>query len=63
MNPEFKAEVNRLAALFYKAQGYKSYEGFDFSESQHPSEKALWNQALIAFAFIKNDFDLLDYQV
>jgi len=63
MDPELKEEINELAELFYKSDGYRVSAGFDFSESNHPQEIGHWNKALIAYCFFNDEFELLDYQV
>lgn len=63
MNKEIKRKINSLAKLFYDSMGYEVKEGYDFSGATHPQEKGLWNQALIAWCFIKQETELLKYQL
>ena len=58
-----KAEVNTLAANFYQMGGRKFMGDLDFSKSTHPEEYGVWNQALVAFAFIKKEDWFLTFQV
>jgi hypothetical protein len=58
-----KTRINNLAGLFYRCQGYEVTTGYDFSASDHMAELRCWNQAVIAYTFINNDHDLLEYQV
>ena len=63
LNTMMKSEINTLSANFYKMAGRKFMPDFDFSASTHPEEYGLWNQALVAFAFIKKDEWFLQFQV
>jgi len=45
-------QINHLARLFYKMQGYEVGEEFDFSKSMHPAEKGLWEQAKVAYVVL-----------
>lgn len=58
-----KIQVNGLAQLFYKMQGKVVEDMYDFSKATHPEEYGLWNQALVAYAYINNDSELLKHQV
>lgn len=53
--PEAKDQLNRLARLLYAIQGYEVREGFDFSTSQHPTEKAMFAQACAAMNFFLDE--------
>ena len=56
-------EINRLAALFYQMQGSKFMPEMKFRESAHPDEYRCWNQAVVAFSYIKKDDWYLKFQV
>jgi hypothetical protein len=58
-----KLELNSLAQTFYEMMGYTSPDNFDFSESNHPHEKQCWNQAVVAWAVLKEDELAFKYQV
>ncbi len=58
-----KLKINDLALTFYKMEGYDSPEDFDFSESIHPHKKRCWNQAVVAWAVLKDDESAFKYQV
>jgi len=62
LNFLFKERINTLAGLFYQNMNKNAGEGFDFSASTHPEERACWNNAVIAFSYINEDPDLLKYQ-
>lgn len=62
INKEKKDNINRLARLLYKMEGYKVSEDFDFSQSRHPHIKRIWNQACVSHAFILGDDRYLKYQ-
>jgi len=59
----FYSEINRLAATFYQMNGRKFMPDHEFSASTHPEEVDCWNKAIIAFAYINKDNDLIKYQV
>jgi hypothetical protein len=63
MNEKIKKQLNTLAKLFYKSNGYEVEQDYDFSEASHPQEKGMWNMALIAYCFLKGDNSLLKYQI
>ena len=64
MNVALKDEINRLANLLYKLQGYTRPPDFKFFEATHPQEKLAWNQAVVAYVFLnKSDTDLLKEQI
>lgn len=44
-----KADLNALAARFYRRLGYQSKANFDFSVSQHPQEQMMWAMAVEAY--------------
>lgn len=46
-----KADINRLAQLYYKMMGYHVPDGYDFSTAKHPHEKMVWQQAKISYEF------------
>ena len=46
-----KMEINHLANVFYKMQGYNVEEGYDFEKAHHPQEVMVWNQALLSYNF------------
>jgi hypothetical protein len=51
LNIIFKMEVNRLAQLLYKMQGYNVPDGYDFEKAKHPQEKFCWNSALLSYQY------------
>lgn len=51
LNTILKFEVNQLARLFYKMQGYNAPEGFDFTKSKHPTELLMFEYAKISLEF------------
>ena len=59
----FKMEINQLASSFYIMMGKSAGDNFDFSASTHPEEFGCWNMAVVAYAFIRKDNDLLKHQV
>ena len=59
----FIEEINHLAALFYQSNGRNFMRGFEFQKSGHPEEVDCWNKAIIAYAVINKDNDLLKCQV
>jgi hypothetical protein len=56
MNKSQKKQLNKLAGLFYKLQGYEVNADYDFSEAHHPQEISCWNMALIAHDVLKGTF-------
>ena len=56
------AEINALAAMFYEMSGREFLPELDFKNSTHPEEFGCWNKAIVAFAYINKDNDLLKYQ-
>jgi len=58
-----KQKLNTLAELFYYIHGYNCAEEFDFSASYHPLEKACWNKAVSAYAFLHKKPDAMQWQV
>ena len=48
-NSDKKADLNVLAARFYRRLGYQSKANFDFSVSQHPQEQMMWAMAVEAY--------------
>jgi hypothetical protein len=62
MDEKIKDQINKLAGLFYKSEGYIQDMDYDYSKAYHPQEKGMWNKALIAYCFFNSDFSLLDYQ-
>lgn len=62
MNEKKKRELNALAKLFYRMQGYQADDGYDFSAAHHPSERGCWNQAVIAWVFLKKEPEMMKHQ-
>jgi hypothetical protein len=56
-------QLRKLAALFYQSDGRIYDPMMDFKNSTHGEERGCWNKAVIAYAFINKDADLLKYQV
>ena len=56
-------KINALAKMFYSMQGYTVVDGYDFSVAHHPQEQRCWNQAIVAWAVLKDDNSILEYQV
>lgn len=52
---KIKDRLNRLAAEFYLQMGYKVRKGFDFTQSQHPTELMCYRLAEIAFEEFTGD--------
>lgn len=63
MNVTVKFKINALAKMFYSMQGYNVEDGYDFSVARHPQEQGLWNQAIVAWAVLKEDNSILEHQV
>jgi len=63
MGAVLKSSINGLAAKFYRMQGKKQAENFDFSAPTHPEEFACWNMSCVAHAYIKAENAYLGYQV
>ena len=63
MDERKKKELNVLAKLFYMIDGCQVNDGYDFSAAQHPAEKRCWNQAIVACFFLRDETDLLKYQL
>ena len=57
-----KAKINALAHNFYTMKGRKVDKDYDFSKVTHPEEQMMWNQAVVAWAVLKDDNDALRYQ-
>ena len=56
MNNELQEIVdgcNRLAAMFYKMQGYEAKKGFKFYNAHHPMEMCMWDMAVVAYEELK----------
>jgi hypothetical protein len=49
------ALANKLARLFYASLGYIVAEGFRFDKSKHPQELAMYDQAIIAITFLREE--------
>ncbi|MBH8566767.1 hypothetical protein I8748_32225 [Nostoc sp. CENA67] len=52
---KIRERLNRLAAKFYAQMGYVVREEFDFTTSQHPTEKAVYRMAEIAYEEFMGD--------
>ena len=52
---KIKDRLNRLAAEFYLAMGYKARKGFDFQQSQHPQERLCYGMAELAWEEFMGD--------
>ena len=63
MDERKKKEINSLAKRFYAMKGCRVKDGYDFSIATHPEEKGCWNQAIVACVFLKNENELLEYQI
>lgn len=50
---EIVNDCNELSRLFYKAMGYVVKKGYRFDRATHPQERAVWDQAVVAFEFIE----------
>ncbi|MCU8008981.1 hypothetical protein L5M38_22185 [Shewanella sp. SM101] len=46
-------KINKLADLFYQDLGYISRHKFNYYESPHPTERAMFKMALRALVFTK----------
>jgi len=57
-----KIKINQLATMFYQMNGYTSPKGFDFQRATHPHEKGCWNQAVVAWSFLKEDAAFAKHQ-
>ena len=58
-----KSHLNALARMFYKMQGYNVEGGYDFSKANHPQEKQVWNQAVVAWVILKEETAMLKHQI
>lgn len=47
--PKLRKTLNELARKLYADIGYQAEEGFDFQNSSHPQEKAMFSAACIAY--------------
>ena len=54
VDPELHEKLNLLARRFYEEQGCVVSDDFNFSESTHPTERLMYNQALMAYEFHLN---------
>lgn len=54
VDPDLHEKLNLLARRFYEEIGNTVPEGFDFSESSHPTERLMYTQALMAYEFHLN---------
>lgn len=54
VDSELHQKLNLLARRFYSELGYEVHDEFDFSQSKHPQEKLMYNQALISYEFHLN---------
>ena len=57
-----EGKINTLAATFYQMDGRIFDPKIDFKNSSHPEERACWNKAIVAHAFINKDSGLLKFQ-
>lgn len=48
VSEDLHRSLNVLAGRFYKMHGYVGKDGFDFSLSEHPQEKMMYQMALEA---------------
>jgi hypothetical protein len=54
VDPDLHEKLNLLARRFYAEMGCEVHDEFDFSESSHPTELLMYNQALLAHEFHLN---------
>jgi len=47
----FRAELNGMANVFYRMQGYEQQKGFDFSSSPHPTEQLMFALAKASYTY------------
>jgi hypothetical protein len=52
---KIKNRLNQLAARFYRQLGYVVRIDYDFTKSQHPTEKACYRMAEIAYEEFTGD--------
>ena len=55
---EDQETTNKLARLFYGAQGYHVPQGYRFDRARHPQERMAWNQASLAICFAREHFHI-----
>lgn len=46
-----RLQLNQLARLFYKMQGYNVEEGYDFFKAKHPQEKMMLEMAKLSLKY------------